>query len=140
MQRFVTADFSQHYFTLVENPEMHEQLRTICAFDVVANSADRKSGHCLLDDEGTIWAIDNGLSFHPEPKLRTVIWEFAADELPERLVDDLRRVAADPPPSLGALLSEPELEAMSRRARRLATARRLPLPDQRRHHYPWPLV
>jgi uncharacterized repeat protein (TIGR03843 family) len=140
VQRFVPADFSQHYFTLIENPSTHTQLRTICAFDVVANNADRKSGHCLLDEDGTVWAIDNGLCFHPEPKLRTVIWEFASDPLPDGLADDLRRLAAEPPLSLTEFLSEDEVQAVCRRAQRLASARRLPRPDQRRHHYPWPLV
>ena len=84
LQRFVDADFSQHHFTLVEDERTHAQLRAICAFDVVANNADRKSGHCLLGEDGSIWAIDNGLSFHEDPKLRTVIWEFAGEELPRR--------------------------------------------------------
>ena len=70
LQRFVPSDFSQHHFTLVEDAAHHERLRTICAFDVVANNTDRKSGHCILGEDGTIWAIDNGLCFHREPKLR----------------------------------------------------------------------
>ena len=82
LQRFVDADFSQHHFTLVEDEAHHDRLRTICAFDVVANNADRKSGHCLLGTDGGIWAIDNGLCFHRQPKLRTVIWEFAGEPVP----------------------------------------------------------
>ncbi|MHB8329761.1 MAG: protein kinase family protein, partial [Acidimicrobiales bacterium] len=58
MQRFLSADFSQHHFTLVEDERHHDRLRAICAFDVIANNADRKSGHCLLGDDGLIWAID----------------------------------------------------------------------------------
>src|SRR5205814_6009570 len=47
LQLFVPADFRQHYFTLLEQEEHREALRRICVFDLVANNADRKSGHCL---------------------------------------------------------------------------------------------
>jgi len=140
LQRFVAADFSQHHFTLVEDEEHHDQLRTICAFDVVANNTDRKSGHCIIDEDGRIWAIDNGLCFHTEPKLRTVIWEFAGERLPDVLLDDLARVAEDPPATLAPLLSAREVQALCRRARALVKARRFPVPDPDTHHYPWPLV
>ena len=54
-----------------------------CAFDVVANNADRKSGHVLYATDGRLWGIDHGLCFHVQPKLRTVIWDFAEEEVPE---------------------------------------------------------
>ena len=63
------------------------QLARICAFDLLVNNTDRKSGHCLLDGDGHIWAIDNGLSLLVEPKLRTVIWEFAGQPVPAALLD-----------------------------------------------------
>ncbi len=140
MQLFIPADFSQHHFTLVEDEDYHDQLMAICAFDVVANNADRKSGHCILGDDGRIWAIDNGLCFHAEPKLRTVIWEFAGQPLPAALVGDLARVAQSPPESLAQLLSGREVKAVGRRAAALLEAGRFPVPDPDTHHYPWPLV
>ncbi len=140
LQLFIAADFSQHHFTLVEDEDYHDQLRAICAFDVVANNADRKSGHCILGEDGRIWAIDNGLCFHAEPKLRTVIWEFAGESLPAGLVDDLARVADAPPESLRSLLSAREVQAVGRRAGALVKAGRFPVPDPDTHHYPWPLV
>jgi len=140
LQLFVPADFSQHHFTLVEEEEHHDRLRAICAFDVVANNADRKSGHCLLGEDGRVWAIDNGLCFHTEPKLRTVIWEFAGEPLPAALVGDLARVAQSPPDTLGPLLSAREVAAVGRRAEALLEAGRFPVPDPDTHHYPWPLV
>ncbi len=82
LQLFVPADFEQHYFTLYEDEQHHDRLRTICAFDLLANNTDRKSGHCLLGEDGQIYAIDNGLSFHHEFKLRTVIWEFGGEPIP----------------------------------------------------------
>jgi len=141
LQRFVAADFSEHHFTLVEDHTHHDALRTICAFDVVANNADRKSGHCLLDEDGsTIWAIDNGLCFHPEPKLRTVIWEFAGEPVPESLVDDMQRLAADMPATFEDILSPREIDAMQKRAERLARRGHFPVPDPDSYHFPWPLV
>jgi uncharacterized repeat protein (TIGR03843 family) len=82
VQLFVDADFSQHHFTLVEDPAYHEQLQRMCAFDLLANNTDRKSGHVLVagatdDVAGRVWGIDHGLCFAADFKLRTVIWEFA---------------------------------------------------------------
>jgi uncharacterized repeat protein (TIGR03843 family) len=140
LQLFVTADFEQHYFTLREDERHHDRLRRICAFDLVANNADRKSGHCLLAEDGTIYAIDNGLCFHIEPKLRTVIWDFADEPLPPPIVDDLRRLLADPPPApLRELIEVDECRAMLRRARALVKAGRFPT-DTIGRGYPWPLV
>ena len=60
-------------------------LKQMATFDVVANNADRKGGHCLLDADGQLWGIDHGLCFHADPKLRTVIWDFAGEPLADRI-------------------------------------------------------
>jgi uncharacterized repeat protein (TIGR03843 family) len=140
LQRFVDADFSQHHFTLIEDERHHPRLRAMCAFDVVANNADRKSGHCILGDDGKVWGIDNGLCFHTEPKLRTVIWEFAGEEIPPALLDDLTALDEALPGALAGLLSGAEVEAVRRRARTLVKRGRFPVPNPDSHHYPWPLV
>jgi uncharacterized repeat protein (TIGR03843 family) len=144
LQRFVAADFEQHYFTLREEARHHERLKRICAFDLIANNADRKSGHCLLGEDGTIYAIDNGLCFHVEPKLRTVIWDFAGEELPDDVVSDLRRLrSVELEDRFGDLLEEDELEALARRLGALAERPCLPSPrgdPEGWRHYPWPLV
>ena len=75
VQRFVHEDGTSHYFTLRDEPKWHPTLMRLCAFDVVANNADRKSGHVLLAED-RLWAIDNGLCFNSHDKLRTVIWDF----------------------------------------------------------------
>ena len=67
LQRFVPADFQQHYFTLLERPEQHDALKATCTFDLVANNADRKGGHCLLGEDGRLWSVDHGLCFHADP-------------------------------------------------------------------------
>ncbi len=140
LQRFVPADFNQHYFTLLEDERHHDVLRRIAVFDVLANNADRKSGHCLLDEDGHIWAIDNGLSFHVDPKLRTVIWDFAGERVDDAVLADVERVAADPPGSLCALLHPLEVDAMVQRAQWLLRVRELPTPPPGHRAYPWPLV
>ncbi len=139
LQRFVPADFSQHYFTLLERAEHHDALRTIAAFDLLANNADRKSGHCLLGEDGRVWAIDNGLCFHVQPNLRTVIWDFCGEPIPAPLLADVERVV----PSLGeldGLLRPREVAALRMRAEAMAARGVFPDPGVSRRSYPWPLV
>jgi uncharacterized repeat protein (TIGR03843 family) len=140
LQQFVAADFDQHYFTLREVEAHHERLRRICIFDLIANNADRKSGHCLLAPDGTIYAIDNGLCFHVEPKLRTVIWDFAGEPIPATVVAGLSRLIDHGlPAALGKLLDPAEQGALLARARVLVEAGHFPA-DELGYRYPWPLV
>ncbi|MCX7620461.1 MAG: phosphatidylinositol kinase, partial [Acidimicrobiales bacterium] len=83
------AAFEEPYFTLLERKELHPELKRICAFDILANSTDRKAGHILLDRHDRLWAVDNGLTFHAEFKLRTVIWDFGGEAIDEKLLDDI---------------------------------------------------
>ena len=142
LQQFVHADLRQHYFSLM--PNRAADFRAMAAFDVIVNNADRKSGHCLVDRDGHIWGVDNGLTFHPLPKLRTVIWEFSGEEVAPAIRDDARRLAADLlrgsgwVSALSALLSGPELKALGYRAKRLADEGRFPPPTSR-WAYAWPL-
>src|SRR5213083_3179031 len=127
LQLFVPADFEQHYFTLREHPAHHERLKRICVFDLVANNADRKAGHCLLAPDGTIYAVDNGLCFHVEPKLRTVIWDFAGEPIPATIVEDITRlVDRGLPAALGQLLDPAEQAALLARSRALVDAGHFP--------------
>jgi uncharacterized repeat protein (TIGR03843 family) len=140
LQQFVAADFEQHYFTLLEDEANHDQLRAICVFDLIANNTDRKSGHCLIDTDGHIWAIDNGLSFHREFKLRTVIWDFALEPIPDHLLDDVARLVDEGLPSAFDRLLDPfERDALMGRARAVVTERCFPT-DPTGRRYPWPLV
>lgn len=140
LQRFVDADFEQHYFTLLEEERYHGPLRRMAVFDVVANNADRKGGHCLLDGEDHVWGIDHGLCFHTQPKLRTVIWDFAGDRLDGTDAADLERlVETGLPDELTAHLQDGEAAALERRISRLLSVGRLPEPRSDRP-YPWPLV
>jgi uncharacterized repeat protein (TIGR03843 family) len=139
LQNFVVADFDQHYFSLRENPAHHDRLKRICLFDLLANNADRKSGHCLICENG-IYAIDHGLTFHAEPKLRTVIWDFGGEPIEGPVLDDVRRVVdAELPDALSALLTRDERKGLVARGRRLVDDGVFPV-DSSGMRYPWPLV
>ena len=145
VQWFVDADHSQHYFTIHEtHPELHDALRRMALLDVIANNTDRKSGHVLLipardGEPASIWGIDNGLCFAAEDKLRTVIWEFGGERIPEGLLARLEPLRDAVPLDVAALLSDDEVEAVQRRARRCLESRRFPT-DPTGRRYPWPLV
>jgi uncharacterized repeat protein (TIGR03843 family) len=140
LQLFVDADFEQHYFTLLEDERHHRALKQIATFDVLANNADRKGGHCLLDADGGVWGIDHGLCFHVQPKLRTVIWDFAGEPVEDDDAEAVGRlVAGGLPRSLARLLNPEEARALLSRARRLLEVGHLPTPRSGRP-YPWPLV
>lgn len=140
LQAFVPAQFSEHYFTLRDRTDLTDQFKTLCVLDLIANSADRKGGHCLIDSDNQIWAIDNGLSFHEEPKLRTVIWDFAGDPLPSSAAHALLSlIETGLSPQLQVLLTPTEQEATMGRARRVLAQAHFPH-DMTGRSYPWPLV
>lgn len=147
VQRFVEHDPDEHYFTLLEGHE--DRFRRFAVFDILANNTDRKGGHCLrdlaADGDRAVVGIDHGLTFHPQWKLRTVIWDFADEPVPADLLDDVTRVAAglDRGPegaALAALLSPPELAMLGARATDLLRDGHFPAPDPGYHSVPWPLV
>ncbi len=140
VQRFIDADFEQHYFPMLEEEETHDQLQRMAVFDFVCNNTDRKGGHCLIDDVGHIWGIDNGLSFHAEFKLRTVIWDFGGEEIDGQLLADLQSlVDTGLNDAVKRLLGTFEQDAVLGRARALIREGVLPI-DESGHRYPWPLI
>lgn len=140
LQWFIEGDLQEHYFTLYEDsPETHTELARIALFDYVANNTDRKSGHVLRGTDGHIWAIDHGLCFSAAFKLRTVIWDFAGDPIPEALLGDISPLATTVPPDLAALLDDAEVAALQRRVQRMLQEGVLPV-DRTGMRYPWPLV
>ncbi|MGD8626808.1 MAG: hypothetical protein PVJ34_19885, partial [Anaerolineae bacterium] len=80
-----------------------------------------------------------------DPKLRTVIWDFAGQPLPGPIVADLRdlkvKLGGESPLSqdLAQLLSDREMVALGRRLERLIRTCRFPEPGPGRS-VPWPLV
>ncbi len=140
VQWFVEADHRQHFFTLYEErPELHDSLRAVAAFDLIANNTDRKSGHVLASAAGQVWGIDHGLCFAAEFKLRTVIWEFAGEPIPPGCVDAARRIAHAVPLDIATLLDDDEVAAVQERAAWVAAHAEFPH-DPTGRRYPWPLV
>lgn len=147
LQLFIEHDPRQHYFELRERRELGPRFVQFAAFDLVANNADRKGGHLLLDPDGAVWGIDNGLCFHEVEKFRTVIWDFAGSVLSDGWLDDLRRVH-------GCLSTRDELaaplidrldgaEVSALRARIAQMVEHPVLPDIdsfQRRVVPWPMV
>jgi len=140
VQRFVDADFAEHYFSLLNEPRNHPQLRRIAAFDLLANNGDRKGGHLLVDWESRIWGIDHGLCFHVESKLRTVMWDFAGEELPSEVLTGCEILVDAVPDGVATVLEPDERDALQRRARTLLRRPRFPTPRDDYRAYPWPLV
>jgi hypothetical protein len=142
VQRFVAFDQSQHYLTMQR--EHPDAFRRIALFDVVANNADRKSGHCLLAEDGRIFVVDHGVCFHEEPKLRTVIWDFVGEPIAAGMAQDLQtlrdRLATGPlRDRLEALLTTREIDATVDRTDALLGSGCFPEPGPGRP-FPWPVV
>lgn len=146
VQLFVDHDPDRHYFRLVteSDPVTRAELLRMVVFDLVANNADRKGSHVLLDAAGHVRLVDHGLCFNVAPKLRTVAWDFADQPLPpearafavtvaERLTDP------DDPLTrrLNQLLDAREVATTAARARRVVGLERFPRPSGR-HPWPWP--
>ena len=144
VQLFVPHDPEEH-FLVMEGLSPADVARLV-AFDVVINNADRKSGHVLRSADGRLWAIDHGVAFHVEPKLRTVIWGLAGEPLTEDIRFGLRRLLASlaergpEAAALARLLEAVELDAMRDRVRGLLEEGRFPAPDRQGRAIPWPPV
>jgi hypothetical protein len=144
LQLFIRFDAAEHYFTL--GAERADDFRRIALFDLAVNNADRKAGHCLLGEDGTIWVIDHGVCFSEEPKLRTVIWDFIGEPIPRDLRDDLTAFGdelANPSTTrlaLEGLLAPAEIDATAARVGRLAASGRFPEPEPGVRPIPWPPI
>jgi uncharacterized repeat protein (TIGR03843 family) len=140
LQHFIDADVEQHYFTIFEQREdLHDQLRAMCVFDIVANNTDRKAGHCLLGLDDKIWGIDHGVCFSADFKLRTVIWEFGGEPLPDHLRAAIEPLIETVPLNIATLLSSDEVSALQERVQWLCEGGAFPI-DRSGSRYPWPLV
>ncbi len=140
LQLFIEADFEQHYFSFCERTKLYPQFKRFALFDLIANNADRKSGHLLIDGDDHIWGIDQGLCFHVEPKLRTVIWEFAGEQIPENLLIDLAEKQDGCIETLSEMLDPEEIDAFQERVSEVLKTRKFPVPDPDMRCYPWPLI
>lgn len=144
VQFFIEHDPEEHYFTFQH--EHPDQLKRIALFDILINNADRKGGHVIRDEDNRLWAIDHGICFHHDYKLRSVIWDYAGEPIPPELGADLEGLAQvlgdETTPLVEALLtllSRVEFTAVQKRLQHLQQTRQFITPGPGRH-YPWPLV
>ncbi|NCV16718.1 MAG: SCO1664 family protein [Actinobacteria bacterium] len=118
-------------------------IRNIALFDVVINNTDRKFGHILPISESQILGCDHGLTFHEEFKLRTVLWQYAGQELDKDEVSKLEslklRINDDIGVSLGELITKDEINSLLERIDTLISEG-FPYPSEQWPAVPWPPV
>ncbi len=142
LQQFIDYDPGYHYFTFT--PADRQRLRPAALFDLLVNNADRKGSHFLIQKHSRyLYLIDHGLCFHEEDKLRTVLWDFAGEPIPENLLAALAafRVMLSNPSLSAALepyLSPGEITALAARADVLLKTHTFPIPPEDRRAFPYP--
>lgn len=118
------------------------QLRKMALFDAVINNTDRKIGHLLPHPDGRLFGCDHGVTFHHEYKLRTVLWQWAGNDLTEDEVISLQALQqileTDKNATLQSLITPIELLALKSRIDDLIKARSFPLPSTDWPAIPWP--
>ena len=144
LQEFIPHDPEDTYFSFED--AVRGELRQVAFFDLIINNADRKGSHILLDRKGNFKLIDHGLCFHTDPKLRTVIWDFRGQPIPEAFIAEALLLSAKLAErgqilsDLQQLLLPEEIGALERRIQDLVETPVFPMPDPERRPFPWPLV
>ena len=136
LQQFIEHDPNYHYFTFSE--EDKAKLQPVVLFDLLSNNADRKGGHVFLENEtDELYAIDHGICFHEDDKLRTVLWDFGGQPIPDDLI---KRISLSPNllTDLEPYLSPNEISALQSRADSIIKAGTFPIQPQDRRAIPWP--
>ena len=143
LQLYVAPREETEYSTLQE--QHHDVLRRFALFDMIANNADRKAGHCFLGVDGRVWGIDHGLTFHPVFKVRTVMLEFWGTPIPQHLLADIEALLGrlesldETTRQLADMMSPQEIEALRDRLQATLRDPVLPALDPYRN-VPWPFV
>jgi uncharacterized repeat protein (TIGR03843 family) len=141
LQQYIDYNPNYHYFTF--KPADRQRLRPMALFDLLVNNADRKGSHMIVQKRTRrLFGIDHGLCFHVDDKLRTVIWDFAGEDVPPELLSALETFRSALTGNLSAdlqpYLSPDELAALDARAGALFAAKKFPLPPEDRRAFPYP--
>jgi len=146
LQQYVEHDPNVHYFNLSQ--QNIQRLRPVVLFDMIINNADRKGSHIIIDEVNKIWLIDHGVSFHEDVKLRTVVWDFVGEKIPEALKDDViifvnhletgKRTKNHFFQALSSHISAVEIDRLFQRTKNLLKEEKFLFPDEERRFYPWP--
>jgi uncharacterized repeat protein (TIGR03843 family) len=119
-----------------------QQLRWVALFDSVINNTDRKIGHLLPDKSGHLFVCDHGVTFHEDDKLRTVLWQWADQELATSEIAALTNLSSlldsNAIPELPELITEDEIVALRSRISQLLSSGKFPVPNPEWPHIPWP--
>jgi uncharacterized repeat protein (TIGR03843 family) len=140
VQEWITLDESIDLavFFSSDNP----RLRSMALFDAIVNNTDRKIGHLLPISHDEVYGCDHGVTFHVEDKLRTVLWQWADDELTDQELQTLQKaqqlLAGELGEQLQPFLTHDEIDAISMRVDRLLSEGRFPLPNPNWPAIPWP--
>ncbi|HUQ44412.1 MAG TPA: SCO1664 family protein [Candidatus Limnocylindria bacterium] len=147
LQQWIDVDPEADVIAMVNDDD--PRLRRIAVLDAVLNNTDRKAGHLLPVPGGHLHAVDHGVTFSEEPKLRTVLWAWEGEPFDPEEVAALAGVAtalgsrSAPGPlaiTLGELLAAPEIEATRARITALLDAGVFPSPSPDWPAIPWPPV
>jgi len=139
IQQYIEYDPNYHYFNFTE--EDKARLEPVMLFDLLCNNADRKGSHVIVEEEtGKLWLIDHGLCFHEHDKLRTVIWDYAGELIPDELLEPLTHLSVTQSllADLQAYLNPREVSALLARAKSLVSSGVFPLPPEHRRAFPYP--
>ena len=136
LQQFIDYDPEYHYFSFTE--EDRQLLKPVVLFDLLCNNADRKGSHVFFEnDTHKLYAIDHGICFHEDEKLRTVLWDFSGQKIPQALLAPLSGIK-NVLPSLEPYLTSRELSALCARAESIMKRGVFPRQPRDRRAMPWP--
>jgi uncharacterized repeat protein (TIGR03843 family) len=136
LQQFIEYDPEYHYFSFSEGDK--QLLKPVVLFDTLCNNADRKGSHVFFEkDTHHLYAIDHGICFHEDDKLRTVLWDFSGQKIPQNLLAPLSSIKSLLP-SLEPYLTPRELSALCARAEAILKRGVFPRQPRDRRAMPWP--
>jgi uncharacterized repeat protein (TIGR03843 family) len=118
------------------------QLRAMALFDAVINNTDRKIGHLLPQEDGKLYGCDHGVTFHEENKLRTVLWQWAGQDLSVDELNSLNelmlKLESHEGEAFNGLLTTDEIHALQSRIMNLIDQKTFPMPNPEWPAIPWP--
>ena len=136
LQQYIDYDPEYHYFSF--NDKDRQLLKPVVLFDLLCNNADRKGSHVFFENHThKLYAIDHGICFHEDDKLRTVLWDFSGQKIPEDLLSRLslsRNLLTD----LERYLNSYEISALRARAESIRKKGVFPRQPRDRRAMPWP--
>jgi len=115
-----------------------QELRKMVLLDAIINNTDRKYGHILVDSHGSVFGCDHGVTFHSDPKLRTVLWQWAGDEFTTEEILVLKKSIEIAESILSDLITKEEIQALLQRSSEMIESGRFPYPSEEWPAIPWP--